>query len=119
MVENTSFNIDYNSFELAKKEEVSDHFHKIWGQWLLRNNIGLLDELFTVIEHLKKLLPNDRATFFEELWFTLKSNLGTSFLKLIYNDVQNNGEKSKDHLIQMKVEGQTSETAMEVSLKQP
>ena len=105
IIESTNFDVDYDSFEVSTKEEVSDSFHQMWSQWLLRNNIGLLDELFTVIEHLKKLLPNDRTTFFEELWFTLKSNLGTSFLKIIYNDVQNNGEKSKNHLIQMKVEG--------------
>lgn len=80
--------------------------NKLYDQWILHNNIELLDNLFDILNHLKKLWPNDRTAFFEELWYILRKNLGTINLTLIYNDIKKatkSGEKNQ--LIQTKVEG--------------
>jgi hypothetical protein len=44
------------------------------------------------------LWPNDRTGFFEEFWFTLRSQLGASEMTIIYNDMlkaTKEGEKNK------------------------
>jgi hypothetical protein len=77
--------------------------------WCLKNNITLLRELFPTLRHLKNLWPNDRTTFFEELWFIVKSNLGTKNLTFIYNDLlKAEKEGAKDQLIQVKITGTTT-----------
>ncbi|MEE2743257.1 MAG: hypothetical protein VYD54_05070 [Bdellovibrionota bacterium] len=98
--------LSYESFENAEKEEITSSFDQMWQQWLLQNNISLIEELFTVLHHLKELWPNDRTTFFEEFWFTLRSNLGASYLKIIYNDLSQEQQKNKNLLVQTRVEGQ-------------
>ena len=53
------------------------------------------------------LWPNDRSGFFEELWFILKTNLGASNLKLIYNDmIKSKNEHEKNKLVKVKVQGE-------------
>jgi hypothetical protein len=106
IAEGKTFNFSYESFEEAKQADIGSSFHQFWQQWLLQNNISLIEELFTVLSHLKNLWQDDRTTFFEELWFTLRSNLGCSFLKIIYNDLYKDEEKTKKQLIQVKVEGE-------------
>lgn len=98
-------NLSYDSFENADRRDISSSFDQMWQQWLLQNNIALIEELFTVLNHLKELWPNDRTTFFEEFWFTLKSNLGASYLKIIYNDLSQEQQKNKNLLVQTRVEG--------------
>ena len=74
--------------------------------WILQNNISLLEEIFKVRNHLLGLWPNDRSGFFEELWFILKSNLGASNLVLYYNDIiKSKNENEKNKLIKVKVKG--------------
>jgi hypothetical protein len=53
------------------------------------------------------LWPNDRSGFFEELWFILKSNLGATNLKLIYNDlIKAKNENEKNKLVKVKIVGE-------------
>lgn len=99
--------VDFESFEKMPFEDVQSLFNKVHDNWLLQNNITLLEELFKVIHHLDALWPNDRTTFFEELWFILKSNLGAKSLRIIFNDIQMaKKETEKNKLVQVKVEGE-------------
>ena len=100
-------NLNIQEFEDLGPENATNIFSKINDSWLLANNINLLEELFNVIDHLKGLWPNDRTTFFEELWFVVKSNIGASQLKIIYNDIQiGKKEHEKNKLIRGMVDGQ-------------
>lgn len=77
---------------------VDQALHKAYGPWTLHNNISLIEELFKVLPHLNQLWPNERTTFFEELWHLLKLNLGTTELKIIFNTLhpaQKEGQKDK------------------------
>ncbi len=97
------------SISLEEFEHLKDAqglFLKMSHPWLLANNISLLEELFKVLTHLKSLWPNERTTFFEELWFVIKNNIGAKSLKLIYNDIQvNQKEHGKNKLIRSVING--------------
>lgn len=96
--------------DLDEKQVTAENIHealkKAYGPWTLHNNISLIDELFKVIPHLNQLWPNERTTFFEELWHLLKLNLGTTELKIIFNTVQAaEKEGQKDKLSRAMVSG--------------
>lgn len=96
--------------ELDEKQVTVDRIHqaleKAYGPWTLHNNISLIEEFFKVIPHLNQLWPNERTTFFEELWHLLKLNLGTTELKIIFNTVQSAEKDSqKDKLSRAMVSG--------------
>lgn len=100
------FDLSSESFDKLSYEEGKKIFDKMRENWLLQNNISLIEEIFKVRSHLLGLWPNDRSGFFEELWFILKTNLGATNLKLIYNDmVKGKGEHEKNKLVKVKVQG--------------
>ncbi|MDD0854042.1 hypothetical protein HBN50_13095 [Halobacteriovorax sp. GB3] len=100
----TGMNSDeFSNVEMGKMRSI---FEKISSSWVLQNNITLLEELFPVIDHLNAIWPNDRTTFFEELWFILKNNLGAKELKIIFNDIEmGKKENEKNKLIKARIEG--------------
>ncbi len=103
----TEFGLTLDSFENLNYDDAKRIFDKMRENWILQNNISLIEEIFKVRNHLLGLWPNDRSGFFEELWFILKSNLGASNLKLIYNDmIKSKNENEKNKLIKVKVQGE-------------
>lgn len=100
------FSLTLESFEKLSYDDGKKVFDKMRENWILQNNISLIEEVFKVRNHLLSLWPNDRSGFFEELWFILKSNLGASNLKLIYNDmIKSKQEHEKNKLVKVKVQG--------------
>jgi hypothetical protein len=100
------FNLSADKFEKLSYSEGKVIFDKMRENWILQNNISLIEEVFKVRNHLLGLWPNDRSGFFEELWFILKSNLGATNLKLIYNDmIKAKNENEKNKLVKVKVQG--------------
>ena len=103
---NSEFGLSPESFEQLSYTEAKVIFDKMRENWILQNNVSLIEEIFKVRNHLLSLWPNDRSGFFEELWFILKSNLGATNLKLIYNDmIKAKTENEKNKLIKVKVVG--------------
>ena len=100
------FNLDFNIFEKLSTSDARIIFDKMRENWIMQNNLSLLEEIFKTKQHLANLWPNDRSGFFEELWFLLRSNLGAKNLKLIYNDIiKSKNEHEKNKLIKVKVQG--------------
>jgi len=100
------FNLTSEAFDNLNYTEGRKIFDKMRENWILQNNISLIEEIFKVQIHLLSLWPNDRSGFFEELWFLLKSNLGATNLRLIYNDmVKSKNEHEKNKLVKVKVQG--------------
>ncbi len=98
--------LNSDTFEKLGLQEASDLSKKVTTAWVLQNNLNLLENLFENINHLKGLWPNDRTTFFEELWHLLKNNLGTKNLKLAYNHLQKaKKDTEKNQLIRVVIEG--------------
>jgi hypothetical protein len=84
--------------------------------WMLHNGISLLEELKPVSDHLKQLWPNDRTSFFEELWVLTKRTWGTVELKMIYNDLATDKNKLVRSMISGKRLGHPQE-AGEIEMK--
>jgi len=103
--------LTFDEFEKLGNDNARSLFLKTCEAWTIQNNLSTLSELFPLIGHLKKLYPNDRTTFFEELWNNIRLNLATSELTLIYNDLDK-GEKESDRpkLIKAKVSGERKGT---------
>lgn len=100
------FNLTPESFEKLDYSTAKSIFDKIRENWVLQNNLTLIEELFKTRQHLISLWPNDRSGFFEELWFILRSNLGAKNLVFIYNDIiKSKNENEKNKLIKVKVRG--------------
>jgi hypothetical protein len=103
---NSEFGLTSETFEKLSYDEARIIFDKMRENWILQNNVSMIEEIFKVRNHLLSLWPNDRSGFFEELWFILKSNLGATNLKLIYNDmIKAKTENEKNKLIKVKVIG--------------
>lgn len=104
---NSEFGLSAEKFEKMSYDEAKNVFDKMRENWILQNNISLIEEMFKVRNHLLGLWPNDRSGFFEELWFILKSNLGATNLKLIYNDmIKAKNENEKNKLVKVKIIGE-------------
>ena len=104
---NSEFGLTPEKFEKLSYEEGKVVFDKMRENWILQNNISLIEEMFKVRNHLLGLFPNDRSGFFEELWFILRSNLGATNLKLIYNDmIKAKTENEKNKLVKVKIIGE-------------
>lgn len=103
----TEFDLTLEKFEKLTYEDAKKIYDRMRENWILQNNISLIEEIFKVRNHLLGLYPNDRSGFFEELWFILKSNLGATNLRLIYNDmIKAKNENEKNKLIKVKVQGE-------------
>ncbi len=106
IVQTELFQITPENFENINFKDAQSLLKKIQNNWLLQNNITLLEELFVVLDHLAKLWPNQRTDFFEHLWFILKSNLGTTSLQIVFNDIElSTGDRGKNKLTQNKIVG--------------
>ncbi|MBF0207395.1 MAG: hypothetical protein HQK53_10950 [Oligoflexia bacterium] len=79
--------IDHQQFMQMNPQQLHDIFSDYHSKWVLKNNLQLIEEIFSVTTELRGKLENDRSQFFEEVWTLLKSNIGTSSLKIIYHDL--------------------------------
>jgi hypothetical protein len=86
-------NIDKESFEKLEGTELLSIYEKVSARWILNNNIKTIEQLYPTISYLKDLWIKDRNTFFEELWFILKTNLASSELNIIFHDLKEPTEK--------------------------
>lgn len=96
-----------DQFEKMNFDEVQTIFTRTRDNWVLNNNLLLIENLFATIDHMTQLLHGDRTAFFEELWFCVRSNLGASNLTIIFNDLRKaTKDHEKDKLVRVKVEGE-------------
>lgn len=94
--------LSLENFEQLGRSDAQRIMRKINSQWATNANLNLLENLFPIITRFKGLWPNNRTTFFEELWYLLRANLGARTLIMLYNGISENNEK----LVKVKVEGE-------------
>lgn len=83
-------------FEQLGAEELLDVYSRVNARWILNNNIKTVEQVYSLITYLRDLWINDRNSFFEELWFILKTNLASHDLTIIFNDVKEPNDKQKE-----------------------
>lgn len=88
ILDSSSVGLNIDSFDSLGVEGLNNVFEKINHRWLLSKNIQTVESMFTTITYLKDLWINDRNAFFEELWFAIRTNLGTTQLRIIFNDLK-------------------------------
>jgi len=113
VIEAESLGIEAEQFSNLTLPEAEKVYLKMRDSWTLHNAISVLDELVDLANHLRELWREERATFFEELWFLLKTVLAPFELTLIHNELeaqepQAEGAKSnqKMKLKQVKISGE-------------
>lgn len=88
ILDSSSVSLDYQKFDSLNYQELLDIFEKINTRWILAKNIQSVENLYPTVTYLKETWVNDRNSFFEELWFFLKTNLGTTKLTIVFNDLK-------------------------------
>lgn len=108
IVSNSQISLNNDQFTRMDFEELVGLYNKVNARWILNNNIKTIEQVYSIITYLKDLWQNDRSSFFEELWFILKTNLATSELTIIFHDVDSTEatEKSKPQLINALISGE-------------
>lgn len=76
--------------------ELAKSYEKATTRWVLQNNIKQIEQLYPTIKYLKDLWVRDRNSFFEELWFIVKSNLASNELNIIFHDLKEPSEKQAE-----------------------
>lgn len=96
VVTDSSVNLDLEALESLSSSEMATFTQKIFKSWVLKNNLNLIENNFNTVKHLSNLWLNDRNAFFEELWFTLKTNIGASNVEIIFHDLKEPTEAQKE-----------------------
>jgi hypothetical protein len=91
-----SFGLEKDVFEQLGANELMDVLARVNARWILNNNIKTIEQLYSLITYLKDLWINDRNSFFEELWFVLKTNLASQELTMIFHDLKQPSDAQKE-----------------------
>ncbi len=91
-----SLNTSKDSIASLNGVDFFNLYQKCNNRWILNNNIKTIEQLYPTITYLKDLWIKDRNTFFEELWFILKTNLASKELTLIFHDLKEPTKKQEE-----------------------
>jgi hypothetical protein len=104
--------LSFTSFENLQPQAFKDLYSKILNRWCLHQNFNSLENVWNITNHFRDLWKKDRLSFFEELWYWLKRNIGAVDLSIIFNDVikseekdENNEKRERPKLIQSILSG--------------
>jgi hypothetical protein len=90
-------NLSLSSFESLPPQQFKDIYLKIVNRWTLYQNLSSVENLWKITNHFRDLWKKDRISFFEELWYWMKRNLGAVDLSIIFNDVVSTEEKDENN----------------------
>lgn len=89
--------LSYAAFEDMPAQQFKDLYLKITGRWTIAQNMGSVENLFKLTNHFRELWKKDRLSFFEELWYWFKRNIGSTDLTIYFNDVIQTEEKDENN----------------------
>ena len=91
-----ALNLDIDAVQMMEAIDFEAVYSKVSARWILNNNIKAIEQLYPTISYLKDLWVKDRNTFFEELWFLLKTNMATTELSMIFHDLKEPTKKQEE-----------------------
>lgn len=104
--------LSYSSFESLPAQAFKDLYLKVSSRWTMHQNFSSLENIWNITNHFRDLWKKDRISYFEELWYWMKRNLGAADLTIIFNDVvkseekdENNEKRERPKLIQSMLSG--------------
>ncbi len=89
--------LNFDDFEHLPVSQFRDLELKVLNRWTMYQNFNALENIWGVTTHFRDLWKKDRTTFFEELWYWMKRNLGASELTILFNDVVHTEEKDENN----------------------
>ena len=89
--------LSLSSFEAMPAQQFKDVYLKVLNRWCLHQNFNSIEHLFKITTHFRDLWKQDRISFFEELWYWLKRNVGATDLTILFNDVVSTEEKDENN----------------------
>ena len=112
ILESQTENLTFNSFEDLPAQAFRDLYLKIANRWTMFQNFNSIENLYSITNHFRDLWKKDRLSFFEELWYWMKRNVGCTEISILFNDVvkaeekDDSGEKKeKPKLVQTLLSG--------------
>ncbi len=104
--------LSFGSFETLPAQQMKDLYLRLNTRWTMHQNFNSLENIWKITNHFRDLWKKDRLSFFEELWYWMKRNLGAADMSIIFNDVvhteekdENNEKKDRPKLIQSLLSG--------------
>ncbi len=91
-----SLELTKDSVQNLDAAQLLELYQKVSARWILNNNIKTIEQIYPTISYLKDMWVKDRNSFFEELWFILKTNLATTELNIIFHDLKEPTEKQAE-----------------------
>lgn len=105
-------NLSFSSFENLPAQAFKDLYLKISNRWVMHQNFNSLENIWNLTNHFRDLWKKDRLSYFEEMWYWLKRNIGAVDMTIIFNDVikseekdENNEKKERPKLVQSLLSG--------------
>ncbi len=89
--------LSFTSFESLAPQAFKDLYLKILNRWTLHQNFNSLENVWSLTNHFRDLWKKDRLSFFEEMWYWLKRNIGSVDMTIIFNDVVKSEEKDENN----------------------
>ena len=90
-------NLTLSSFEEMPAQQLKDLYLKVLNRWTMHQNFNSIENLWKITNHFRDLWSKDRISFFEELWYWMKRNIGSTDLTIIFNDVISSEEKDENN----------------------
>ncbi len=105
-------NLTFSSFENLPAQQFKDLYLKTLSRWTMHQNFNSLENIWSIINHFRDLWKKDRLSFFEEMFYWMKRNVGSTDLTILFNDVikteekdENNEKKERPKLVQSLLTG--------------
>lgn len=89
--------LSISAFESLPAQQFKDLYMKILNRWTLHQNFTSIESMWKLTNHFRDLWKKDRLSFFEELWYWMKRNLGAADLSIVFNDVVSTEEKDENN----------------------
>lgn len=89
--------ISFSDFESMPAQQFKDVYAKILNRWTMHQNFNSIENMYKITNHFKELWRKDRLSYFEELWYWMKRNLGATDLTILFNDVISTEEKDENN----------------------
>lgn len=90
-------NLSFSDFENMPAQQFKDTYLKILNRWTMHQNFNSIEHIWKITSHFRELWRKDRISFFEELWYWMKRNVGSVDLTILFNDVVSTEEKDENN----------------------
>lgn len=115
----------YSEFEDLPAQKFKDLYMRTLNRWCVHQNFNSIEHLYKITNHFRDLWKKDRLSYFEELWYWMKRNLGAVDLSIIFNDVvqteekdENNEKRERPKLVQSLLSGSKKGNFMQGGAKE-